>query len=345
MVTLKSQLSLGLLLVLTCGSITHSQKQTEEVAPSIIGIENAVGNKEPESTRVAVVIRIPALTIAKSLNRDFQNSEAVHREVLGTRSNGQADCHGSVTCTLEDNSDGAVFCCRVDGTVHSETCGTNGPAIIHSKAKTSYVAFKRIVFNGANFISTPATISLTTELKITGIDSSLPALRARIVRRVAAKRAQQSHAQAEAITTSITRDELTSRIDKEFDSRLHDLNQKLAPRLSLIEHFRAAGNEIFVRSFKDSVEIGLLTPPLTRRDVAIHNVPIGDSIELWIGKGRAELPKEIPLTQMPAIATFFGQAPHWLLTYFSKNPQFSNLDDKTLKLKWHEDWIIIQLLD
>jgi len=342
---MKFKLSLGLLLVLTCGSSAHSQKQAEEVVPSIIELENVIGKQELESPRVAVVIRIPASMIAKTLNRDFQNSEAVHREVLGTRSNGQANCHGSVTCTLEDNSEGAAFCCRIEGTVQSETCGTNGPAIIHSEAKTSYVAFKRIVFNGTNFISAPATITLATELRITGIDSSLPALRGRIVRRVATKRAQQSHAQAEAIATSMTREELSSRIDKEFDNRIKDLNHKLAPRLSLVEHFRTAGNEIFVRSFKDSVEIGLLTPPLARSDVAIHRVPIGESIELWIGHGRAEPSKEIPLTQVPALISLIGQAPHWLIAYFSKNSQYSKLDDKTLKIKRHEDWLVIQVLD
>ncbi len=343
------RLPLVLLLVVTGGSCVCGQELVEEV-PSIVEREVGVGNNavsipELETYGVAVVIRIPDATITKSLNREFQNTEAVQREVLGTRSHGQAKCHGAVTCTLEDNPKGAAICCRIAGTVQSETCGTNGPAIIHSEAKTSYVAFKRIAFNGVNFISSPATLTLSTELNITGIDSSLPRLRGRIVRRVATRRAQQSHAQAEAITALITREELMSRIDKEFDSRISDLNHKLGDRLSIIKHFRETGNEVFIRSFKDSIEIGLVTAPMTRNDVAIHQVPIGESIELWIGKGPAKLAEEKPLAQMPALTGLIGQAPHWLATYFTNNPQLSKLDDKTVKIKRHDDWIVIQLQD
>ena len=160
---------------------------------------------------------------------------------------------------------------------------------------------------------------------------------------MASNRAHQSHAQAEAITASITREELSSRIDSEFDNRINALNYKLASHLSLIEHFRATGNEIYVRSFKDSVEIGLVTAPLSRADVDIHRVPIGDAVELWVGKGRAEPIQTMPLIQVSAIASLIGKAPHWLATYFSDSPQFSKLDNKSLKIKGHGDWLVFQL--
>ncbi len=357
MVFLKCKLSLALLCTLTIlTSESYSQKSVEEgVLPSILKLENALSQQELSSnlkaSQVAAVIRIPASTIAKSLNRDFHNAEHVQREILGTRSQGQAVCHGFVTCTLEDNAQGAAFCCRIEGTVDSDTCGTNGPAIIHSKAKTNYVALKRIFFTGTHFLSAPTTVNLNTQLHITGIDSNLPALRGRIVKRVATSRAQESHAQAQAITAVITRDELSSRMDREFDTRLNDLNRNLTSRLSLVEHFRAAGNEIFVRSFKNSVEIGFLTPPLTRADVDTHRFPVGESVELWIGNGRGTPLTDIPLTQVPGIASVIEQAPHWLATYLSRNPQLSQLsqlsklDEKTLKIKRQEDWIVFHLLD
>lgn len=348
MITLRFKLSLGLFVSLIGCEIACSQTQVEEVLPAIIELKNVVGNAVPKlavkAPSLAVVIHIPASTVAKSLNRDFQNAEPVQREVLGTRSRGQAHCHGTVTCTLEENPLGAAFCCRIQGTVHSQTCGTNGPAIIHSQADTSYVALKGLVFNGTSFVSTPVTVNLNTELKITGIDSNLPALRGRIVRRVATKRAAESHAQAQAITTTITRDELSSRIDKEFDTRLNELNQKLSARLSLIQHFRSAGNEIFIRSYRDGIEIGLVTAPLSQKDIALHHVPIGESIELWL-KGQDESAPAAQLAQMPALAAIIAQSPQWLAAYFSKSPQLSKLDDKTLKIKKHDNWLVIQLQD
>ena len=124
MFTVKCYLSLPLvlLLVVTGGGSVCGQGLVEEVVPSIVEREASVGNNvvsipELETPGMAVVIRIPDATIAKSLNREFQNTEAVQREVMGTRSHGQAKCHGSVTCTLEDNPKGAAICCRIAGTV------------------------------------------------------------------------------------------------------------------------------------------------------------------------------------------------------------------------------------
>lgn len=100
----------------------------------------------------------------------------------------------------------------------------DGPAIIQSNAFTSYVANKRFSFDGNQFTTAPANVVANTRLTIIGIDSTLPHLRGRIVRRVATQRAEQSHSQAEAITRSMTEQELCQRIDADFDARIVELN-------------------------------------------------------------------------------------------------------------------------
>ena len=156
--------------------------------------------------------------IAKSVDREFQHTAPVQQEVIGTKSTGTAHCRGTVVCSIEENAEGASFSCRISGTVESDTRGTNGPATIQSHACTTYVAHKRFLFDGHKFNSFPTSLVSRTQLPITGVGSTLPRLRGRIVRHVATQRSHRSLAQAEAITQAITDRELCQRIDVEFDS-------------------------------------------------------------------------------------------------------------------------------
>lgn len=157
-----------------------------------------------EEKKLAVVLRIPHALIAKAVNQDFQHTAPVARVMLGTRSQGIAHCQGAVTCDLVEQSTGALMRCRIVGSVQSETCGINGPASISARSTTCYEAQKFALFDGRRFTTRPATLQSTTKVVITGVGSSLPGLRGRIVRRVASKRSTESHDQAEAITAQIS---------------------------------------------------------------------------------------------------------------------------------------------
>jgi hypothetical protein len=151
------------------------------------------------NNNVPLLLKIPATWIAKSVNRDFDQLAPVHQVILGTTSNGRAHCKGIVTCIVEDNETAVSILCSVSGTVESKTRGTNGPAIIESTALTYYTATKRLVFDGKRFACNPTSLSSRTKVTITGVGSSLPRLRGRLVTRVATKRAHQSLSQVEAI--------------------------------------------------------------------------------------------------------------------------------------------------
>ncbi len=284
-----------------------------------------------------VLLRIPQTLIAKSVDREFDHTDTVQQEVLGTKSTGTAHCRGTVVCSIEEKAVGAAFSCCISGTVQSETCGTNGPATIQSHACTSYVAHKRFFFDGHNFNSFPTSVVSRTQLTITGIGSTLPRWRGRIVRHVATQRALQSLPQAEAIAQAITNRELCERIDAEFDSRISEMNQKLATRLSILKYFPAAGNRIHFQSFADGLEIGLGTETFRSTNYLASRTPIGDSVELWLQ------PKKDLIAVGPITELLFSTAPAWLSTYLSHNPNLFEPHAKKLTIQPHDGWLVVRL--
>ena len=303
-----------------------------KIAISVPTLDN-----ENTSDGFPVLLRIPQSLIAKSVDRDFQHTDPVQHKVLGTTSTGTADCRGTVSCTIEEKEEGAAFSCRITGTVQSETWGTNGPAIIESHAYTAYVAQKRFFFDGHKFNSFPASVNARTQLTITGVGSTLPRLRGRIVRHVAIQRAHQSLAQANAITQAITERELCQRIDSEFDTRISEMNQKLATRLSVLKYFPASGNRLHIRSFVDGVEIGLGTESLIGSNYVATRSPIGDLVELWLQ------PKTDLIAARPIPELLFNTAPTWLLTYLSHHPTLLKPHDKKLIVESHSGWLVLRL--
>ncbi len=284
-----------------------------------------------------VLLRIPQTLIAKSVDREFQHADPVQHEILGTKSTGTAHCRGTVVCSIEEKAEGAAFSCRISGTVQSNTCGTNGPATIQSHACTSYVAHKRFYFDGNKFNSFPATVVSRTRLTITGVGSTLPRLRGRIVRHVATQRALKSLPQAEAIAQAITDRELCQRMDAEFDSRISEMNQKLASRLSVLKYFPAAGNRIHFHSFADGLEIGLGTATLRSTNYLESRTPIGESVELWLQ------PKRDLIAARPITELLFSTAPEWLSTYLSHNPNLLEPHAKHLTIQPHDGWLVLRL--
>ena len=307
------------------------------VEPPDVVVATPTSPTEATADNFQLLIRIPHSLISKGVDRDFQNSSTVQREVMGTNSKGTAHCQGTVTCTIETKTDGAAFCCRISGTVQSDTCGTNGPAIIHSNAYTSYVAHKRFSFDGHQFTNSPASVVANTRLTITGIDSTLPRLRGRIVRRVATQRAEQSHSQAESITMSLTEQELCERIDADFDARIVELNQSFAKRLSILKHFPSAGNKIHIRSHPDRVEI-CLGKALIRPSGGIGvRAPMGNAIELWLRIDPGLI------AQTPIAAFLVSKAPNWLATYLSSNPNLFVAVNKEIAIEAHDGWVVLRL--
>ena len=315
------------------GALMHSSiySQSAPLVEEVVASPQVVTDE-----RIPLLLRIPASVIAKSVDRDFHHTSPIQREILGTQSIGVAECHGSVTCELVEHSKGAQLCCRVSGTISSDTCGTNGPAIIQAHAHTDYTAYKIAIFDGHQFTTSPATVQLKTQIKVNGIGSSLPGLRGRIVRRVATKRATESHAQAESITTDLTAQELCQRIDADFDERIQALNQKLKRNISILKQFGITGERLVVRSFHDCVEVGVLAKDQDGEKTLGVRRPARESIELWVKLAPTNLLKQLTMAQLLKLA------PIGLSRFLEDHPRLSKLDKK-FNVEFYKDWIVLDL--
>src|SRR5262245_24549551 len=94
-----------------------------------------------------VVLRISktilnSLVAGKSIDREVPVSEVI----LGTPVTGTARVLGEPRVELQPSEDQARFLMVISGTVHSQTTGRNGPAVIDGRSITYFTAIKPIVF-------------------------------------------------------------------------------------------------------------------------------------------------------------------------------------------------------
>jgi len=290
-----------------------------------------------ENDEVPLMLRIPAKLIAASVNRDFEHNSPVKQVLLGTDSIGTSHCKGQVTCVVEDNPAGVSILCLIAGSVESKTRGTNGPAIIHSVATTKYVSKKSLTFDGKVFASDPASVTSATHITITGIESTLPRLRGRIVIRVATVRAQESQAQVEAIIKSQTEAELCQRIDADFEVRVAELNRQFASRLAILNFIPGGNNKLQLRSRRDGIELALGQPRVHTTEPQEKQPSIGESVEVWLRRNEN-------LVASGAMTTIlFTKAPKWLSSYFSETPLFLKPDERKWGVEFGEKWIVLKL--
>ena len=109
-------------------------------------------------------LRIPSTLITADASESFQHSSQVDHIILGTHAKSTAVCKGEVRSELRDHANGVELVCSISGTVTSQTCGVNGPAVINSTSDTTYTAKKRILFDGRQLSTQPALICATTRV-------------------------------------------------------------------------------------------------------------------------------------------------------------------------------------
>lgn len=261
-------------------SNVESPTESQALTGDSLSIDKVQGVR---ANPVLACLRIPAILITEIASREFTHTSPVDRVLLGTHSRGTAICQGHVSCEMRQQTHAAEVVCRITGTVDSTTRGTNGPALINSTATTSYTATKRIVFDGRKLITQPALVQASSRIEITGIGSSLPGLRGRIVRRVAERRSGESLAEAEAITRDLTAAELQQHIDDEFAQRIDAINRKLEDRLPILAAFAESDYKLSISSQAEFIQLMFV-----RRDEGVPTLhvpatlPLTSKIVLWI---------------------------------------------------------------
>jgi hypothetical protein len=293
-----------------------------------------------QANRAVARLRIPSHVVVKAINQDFQSSLPVEREVLGTRARGTATAFGSVTCSLVDNPHGAEFECLIVGTVKSTTCGLNGPAIIHSASDSKYRARKMLFFDGQELKTRPAEVQVSTQLRLTGIGSTAPRLRGRIVRQVASRRAAEQLSEAEAITARLTQADLQQQIETEFNQRIAEVNQQLDDKLKVMKLLERTRHEVAIRTFANSIILDLYRRGASQpASFPAQSLEAGESIELWV-----PLNEDLSEARSAAGALVLSALPAWLAPYFEDNPRLSEfMANQQLGVRRVAGWLMLEL--
>jgi hypothetical protein len=192
-----------------------------------------------------VVLRFSTEMLNSLINKQIDVQTRVRDVVLGTPVTGVARITGQPHVELEPAEDRAQFKVVISGTVHSQTVGRHGPAVIQGRAVTQFTATKQIVFQpGLGFYGLPPSVAAQSQVFTDGVRSTRGGFIGRIVQRRATRQvAEQRHE-----LTAIARDRATRRIAAALEGHL---NERLA-RLNKAVEFRSmlAGSGERSRNFR-----------------------------------------------------------------------------------------------
>jgi len=291
--------------------------------------------------RGTVVLRVSADYLERLFARHIDKESAVDNQVLGTHARGEAHTVADIDVSLEPDDNGAAFYIVATGKTTARTTGHNGPAIIKSRTVTDWTCRKAVTFSGAAFHTQPATIESKTTLQPEGVGSELPGIRGAIVKRVAERRVEESHAQAQQTTTENVRRRILSQVDADIDARVTKLNHHLHSN-QLVSGALALEKElgsVKLSTSRDWVNVSFFEVSKSSVPISSENPQAQDDIELWIHNSQLAKPFDEHYSGVAAQLKWLDQAlPQVML------PALKAIDLKQpskLSMQTVEDWLVI----
>lgn len=140
--------------------------------------------------------------------------------ILGAAVSGCQITNTSVNVDLLPSSNTGRFALQLNGLIQSNTQGVTPQATVYTSGYHNFVASKEINFDGQNFSTSPATISVNPHNTTTGIAtkfSGIPILGG-IANRIAAGQVEARRGEAEAIAASRVQDGVLPRFNSEVNA-------------------------------------------------------------------------------------------------------------------------------
>jgi hypothetical protein len=226
----------------------------------------------------------------------IESYDPVDRVVLDTRAVGTSHTKGTMRVMLDEQSTTPTLLICFDGATCSSTVGQNGPAMIRSRTATNFRCMRQVTFTlEEGFQGAPAQVTTGTHLLVDSVTPDRPGLRGRIVQRVAWRRTNESHAQAQATIDRATQLDLKQEFEKSVDEYLSDLNRQLEAARRIA---RLSGSEAKLR---------LQVVGDDRQSIALYLAPEGCRAELpELDEPRASAEVWIKRPAFSEAATVFG---------------------------------------
>lgn len=274
--------------------------------------------------------------------------------VMGTSISGTGNLHGTLDVEFVPSVQNAIIQTAFHGTIATNTHGVNGPAQIMAVGQTQINAHSRLYLDADGLRSTQTTSRADVNTTITGIGSTLPRLRGRIVRRVASKRAAQSKGQAEAIAGRHAETKFNAEMDQNVREQLSTANGAIQSkmrepleRLSLYPRlldFRTSPDELMVAALEaGSAQLGAqdappaLTVPESSLALRVHQSTVFNVFstllrDRYLNEEKLHSLANKTIGKIPDELKNDPDQGEWSITFDPVEPMTVEFDDETMKI-------------
>ncbi len=232
-----------------------------------------------------IVVRLNQEALRQIVRRDIDHKGDVNKVVLGTTVIGDSHTTGAVFPQPLMDEGRASFLVTFSGNTNTRSVGYSGPAIIYSSTATDFVCTRPVSFEPrTGFVAGSTSVKANTTLKYDGFDATRRGPGKFLVRRVASRRAQQSHEEARATAHRDNVKEITEQFDKSLNEGLAMLNQRMnMARLVQAVLGKDDALQLLATSDENSIYLAITGAGTPIDPKALPKQSLGDSpVEFWV---------------------------------------------------------------
>jgi hypothetical protein len=197
------------------------------------------------------------------ISRPIDEVSPLRDNILGTMITGTGHTLGWVESRLIPDANRASIETIVTARNLARTVGYNGPAVIYSNGDSQLRGHKTLVVTSQGLSSLPATASVQTQSRVTGIGSTKHGIVDRLVKKVAAKRIPQEKAKGERVAQQHAERMFRTKLDEQAATMIARANERFQNRVRLpLERFGGFPEKMHVSSSEDYIDVvGLQAGP------------------------------------------------------------------------------------
>lgn len=188
-----------------------------------------------------------------------RENSGINQSAMGARIVGNQSSDVIVSVDVQPSAQNAKFDITVDGVISTNTNAYASQATIHTVGRHSVNARKGVIFNGTKFSTEPVRVSVRANNQPVGASTQYSGgLFGRMANRIAMSEANNRRGEANAYTEQSIRQEMSSELNSEVDSRFANASMELQNKVygPLREYglypdamsFTSSSTELFVKT-------------------------------------------------------------------------------------------------
>ncbi len=320
----------------------------EEPSTLFQKVKASVLKSEP-TVAYPILVRIRGDAVGAHSAEQVHLTSPVRTVILGTPVTGTSQTSGIIHVKSSANDEAASFKVHFVGTVRTRTVGISGPARVYSHSSTNFSVVRQLSFSPlSGFTAFESQYQGDTRLVTDDVQSTLPRLRGRIVRRIGWRKVGESKAITQRIAWQRTHDEICHAFDCKVNEQVASLNKQLNVAGYVRGMLGDSQIDVQVCSTDDCIQFALgrvsdvketaekVQPPAAMK----HELKV--PLEIWVHRSVID-------SRLPAAAEALSVVPQSTNMVTATLPLLQALalqDHKPtegLGIRFRDDWVVIEL--